>query len=555
MKRLYDQYAADVVSGKRIAGAYTIAAAKRHLDDLEHGHERGITFDHYAAEIVIRFFENVLKHSKGKWAGDPIQLEAWEQFIIASIFGWVKDDGTRRFRSAYIEVARKNGKTLLASGIGLFMTLLDNEGGAEVYSAATTRDQARLSHGEAVRMVKQSPILKRELRLFKDNINHEGTFSKFEPLSSDYNSLDGLNIHLAICDEVHAWKSRDLYDILRTAMGSRRQPLILTITTAGYDRQSLCYQLHEYSKKILDGVLLDDSHFGIIYAMDEGDQWEDEQVWYKANPNLGVSKSINDLRLQATQAAAMPAALNSFLRLHLDVWTQAEDRWILPDVWRASGSAIDLDKLAGRKCYAGLDLSTTTDISAFVLAFPPLDRVNGRYDILAHFFIPEDNIEKRVRIDRVPYDVWIRHGYIKATPGNVIDYAFIMAEMEAAADIYDLQEIAFDRWGATAISTEAMERGLNMVQFGQGYASMSGPMKEVEKLILSQKLNHGNNPVLTWMADNTAVAMDPAGNVKPDKGKSRERIDGIVAMIMAMARAIINEKSGSVYDTRGIRTL
>lgn len=551
-----ERYVDDVLAGRRRECRWVRLACERHRRDLEEGAGRGLWFDERGAGVVIRFFERVLRHSKGEWAGRAVALEGWQQFLLWSLFGWKRDNGTRRFRTAYVEVPRKNGKTLLAAGVGLFLMAADGEPGAEVYSAATTREQARLSHGEAVRMVKQSAVLKRELRLFKDNIHSERSFSKFEPLSSDYNSLDGLNVHGAICDELHAWAGRELWDVLETATSARRQALMLAITTAGFDRQSLCFQFHEYAGKVLDGLVGDDSFFGLIYGLDEGDDWEDEANWFKANPNLGVSKSMDDVGRLAGRAREMPAQLNAFLRLHLNVWTQSETRWMKPEVWAGCNlGVVDEALLAGRPCYGGLDLSTTTDISALVWVFPPA-REGEPFVVLPRFWVPEENMLQRSRNDRVPYDAWARAGWVTPTPGNVIDYAFILEQAAQDVGRFAAKEIAFDRWGATALVTQMMERGWGVVEFGQGFASMSAPMKELEKLALSRRLNHGGNPVLGWMADNVTASMDAAGNIKPDKGKSRERIDGVVALIMGLDRALRARGPGeSVYARRGLRTL
>jgi len=368
--------------------------------------------------------------------------------------------------------------------------------------------------------------------------------------------MDGLNVHGAIVDEVHAHKTRDTWDKLETATGSRRQPLTFAITTAGYDRQSLCFQLHEYAEKVLDGVVEDDSFFGIIYSLDEGDDWEDEQNWVKANPNLGVSKKLDDMRRKAARAREMPAALNAFLRLELDVWTHSETKWVNMEHWRACGDAVNAAGLRGRTCYGGLDLSSSIDIAAEVLVFPP--QADGDpYEVLCRFWIPEDSIEARVKRDRVPYDVWVRQGFLTATPGNVIDYGYILAQIDEDLQMYDLPEMAFDRWGATKIQVELADLGGPdfMVQFGQGFASMSPPMKELEKIILSHDLAHGNHPVLTWMADNVVALQDAAGNIKPDKERSREKIDGITALIMALDRAMRHEEHRSVYEKRGIKTI
>ena len=545
-------YVAEVLAGERVVGRWVRLAVERHARDLVDGSGRGLWFDERAARMGSVFFERALRHSKGEWAGQAVELEGWQRFIVGSLLGWKREDGSRRFRTAYIEVPRKNGKTLLAAGMGLFLMAADGEPGAEVYSAATTREQARLSHGEAVRMVKQSAALRRELRLFRDNIHSERSFSKFEPLSADYSSLDGLNVHGAICDELHAWPRRELWDVLETATGARRQPLMVAITTAGWDRQSLCWQLHDYAGKVLDGLVEDDSLFGIVYGIDEGDDWGDEVNWWKANPNLGVSKSLDDMRRLAARAREMPAQLNAFLRLHLDVWTQGETRWMKPEVWAGCDlGAVDEAALAGRVCYGGLDLSTTTDISALVWVFPP-EQEGEAFVVLPRFWVPEENMVQRSRNDRVPYDVWARAGLVTPTPGNVIDYAFILEQVARDVGRFQVREIAFDRWGATALTTQMVDRGWQVVEFGQGFASMSAPMKELEKLALSRQLSHGGNPVLAWMAGNVTASMDPAGNVKPDKGRSRERIDGVVALIMGLDRALRNRRPRSVYEERGI---
>ena len=548
-----NEYISAVMNNRIPVGQFERLAVERYVNDLKHGAERGLYFDEKAARLALDFF-GLLKHSKGEWAGQTLELEGWQQFVVWNLFGWMREDRTRRFRTSYLEVARKNGKSTLAAGIGLKLFIADNEPGAEVYSAATKRDQARITHSEATRMVKASPALRKRVRVFRDNLNIENTASKFEPLGRDTDSMDGLNIHGAIIDELHAHKNRDLVDILETARGSRRQPLQFEITTAGYDRESICYQHHDYTEKVLTGAVQDDLWFGIIFTIDKEDDWQDETVWRKANPNLGVSKKIEYMREQAKKAREMPSQLNAFLRLDLDVWTQSETKWIDLEHWRACGSAVDANGLRGRRCYAGLDLSTTTDISALVLIFPP-EAEDDRYQVLCRFWIPEEAMHERSRRDRVPYETWVRQGYITATPGNVIDYDYILSQIDEDAQMYDLHEIAFDRWGATRIVQDLQEMGLTVVQFGQGFASMSAPMKELEKLILSHRLAHGNNPVLTWMADNLVASVDPAGNIKPDKARSIEKIDGIVALIMGLDRALRHDDSKSVYTERGILTL
>ena len=549
----YDQYVGDVLSGDVPACHWVRCACERNRRDLETGEERGLWFDEEKARTAITFFR-LLKHSKGEWAGRTLELEPWQQFAVAMLMGWRREDGTRRFRTSYLEVARKNGKTTLAAGLGLYLMLADGEPGAEVYSVATKRDQARLSHGEATRMAKSSPAIRRMVNVYRDNIHIVDTASKFEPLGADADTMDGLNVHAALVDEVHAHKTRAVWDVIETATGARRQPLMFAITTAGYDRQSLCWKLHEYTEKVLDGVIEDDSWFGMIYTLDGDDEWDDESAWVKANPNLAVSKKLDDMRRKAGRAKEMPASLNAFQRLELDIWTQAETKWIPLEHWQACGAAVDPEGLRGRICYGGLDLSTNTDVSAFVMVFPP-QQEGDAYQVIPRFWIPEEAMIERSRRDRVPYDVWVRQGLITATPGNVIDYAWILHQIDQDAQAYDIVEIAFDRWGATKIQTELMERGGQdwLVQFGQGYVSMSPAMRELERLILEHKLAHGSNPVLTWMANNLVVRTDPAGNIKPDKEKSTEKIDGMVALVMALDRALRHEPpKRSVYETRGL---
>lgn len=558
-----DRYVVDVLSGAVPVCKWVQLACRRHMADLETGQERGLWFDPDAAEKAIAFF-GFLKHYKGEWAGSVMRLEPWQQFLISAIFGWKRDDGLRRFRTAYLEVPRKNGKTLLAAGVGLYLLDADEEPGAEVYAVATKKDQARIAHSDATQMVKASPFLRRRIGTYKDSLHVEQTVSKFIPLGRDSDSLDGLNAHGTLADEVHAWRNRDLWDVMETASGSRRQPLMFAITTAGFDRQSLCWEQHDYTTRVLDGAVEDDSWFGMIYSVDldeesgesVDDVWE-ESTWRKANPNYGVSVKPDDIRRLAEKAKEMPSAVNAFLRLRLDIWTQASTRWMNFEKWQACGGAVSEDGLRGRRCYGGLDLSTTTDIAAFVLVFSPI-MPEDPYQVLCRFWVPEEAMRERVRRDKVPYDAWVRQGYLQATPGNVIDYDYILDAIDEDAQRYDIKEIAFDRWGATRITQQLQEMGGDdfMIQFGQGYASMSAPMKELEKLVLGAKLAHGGHPVLSWMAGNVVATRDAADNIKPDKAKSSEKIDGIVALIMALDRAL--RRGGateSVYEERGVLTL
>lgn len=559
-----EQYVDDILSGTVPACRWIKLACERHRRDLETGHERGLHFDESAAKIVIAFF-SVLRHWKGEWGGKPIKLEPAQQFWLWSLFGWRRADGSRRFRTAYLEVARKNAKTTTAAGVGLYLAFVDGEPGAEVYSAATKRDQARISHKDAAQMVKASPQLNQMIGVFRDNLNDIKSGSKFEPLSADYNSLDGLNVHGVIADELHAWPDPELWGVLKTGTGARRQPLMVAITTAGVNQQGICYGQREYVTRILKGIVNDDAYWGMIYTLDTkqdwpdldvDDDWQNETNWIKANPLLGVSKKLDTMRSDATEAANKPAELNHFLRWHLNIWTQAVTRWVNPIFWAACGEyRVDPEALTGRICYAGLDLSQTYDITALALVFPP-ESEDEPYQVLMRFWLPQDNMLERVRRDQVHYDVWARLGFLSLTPGNVVDYDFILAEIASLSGRYDIREIGYDRWGATLISQRLMDLGGDewVVPIGQGFASMSPPMKELGKLIAEKRLAHGANPVLTWMADNLVAREDPAGNIKPDKEKSREKIDGMVALIMGLDRATRAEGI-SVYEERDLLVL
>lgn len=538
----------NIIAGRIVACRWVRLMCERHRRDLAQGAERGLYFDEAAGHHVIDFFR-FLRHSKGRWAGQVITLEPWQQAVLWIQFGWYRADGQRRFRLSYWEVARKNGKSTLAAGIGLYLMIGDGEPGAEVYSAATKRDQARITHAEATRMVKASPHLRKRITCFRDNLHIKDTATKFEPLGRDADSMDGLNVHGAIVDELHAHKSDEVWGALETATGSRQQPLMFAITTAGFNQLSFCFQLRDYALKVLEGIVEDDSFFAVVFTLDEKDDWTDEKNWIKANPNLGISVDLDDLRSKAKRAKDIPSALTHFLTKHLNIWTRAAEIWIAPEKWKACGGPLDMQALAGRRCYGGLDLSNTLDITAWVLVFPPTSE-DDRYIVLPRFWVPEDAIRERSLNDRAPYEAWQKQGLIEATPGEVIDYEFIYAQVDRDAQTYDIAEIGYDRWGAAEVYLRLAAAGMTMIQIGQGFASMSPPMKELEKLIASKRLAHGDNPVLTWMASNMVAVRDPAGNIKPDKRRIREKIDGMVALIMALDRATRHEPSA--YEERGV---
>lgn len=491
----------------------------------------GHWFDEAAAERAVGFFADCLTHTKGEWAGQPLALSDWQaERIIRPLFGWKRADGTRRYRTAFIEIPRKAGKSTLAAGIGLYLLFADGEPGAEIYSAAADRDQAGIVFDMARQMAAASPMLARRSEAFKRAITVPSTASSYKVLSSDAFTKHGLSAHGIIFDEVHAQPDRELWDVLTTSVGARRQPLTVAITTAGFDRHSLCYELYDHACKVRDGVIDDPTFLPVIYEAGPDDDWKSPTTWRKAHPGLGVSVKEQFLADECAKAQHLPSFENTFRRLYLNQWTEQDSRWISLDTWDACAGALpDLD---GRSCFAGLDLASTTDIAALVLAFP----IDNRLYLLPYFWIPREGMRRRIERDRVPYDRWVADSLVEVTDGDVIDYDVIRARINALGERFHIREIAVDRWNATQISTQLTADGFTMVGFGQGMASMSGPMKELERRLIAREIAHGGNAALRWMAANVSATQDAAGNVKPDKAKSSGRIDGIVATIMAIGR-------------------
>jgi phage terminase large subunit-like protein len=506
--------------------------------------ETGFWFDKKAADHAVTFFSK-LKHSKGEWAGQGFTLEPWQQEIVEQVFGWKRADGSRRYRRVYIEVPRKNGKSTLAAGLALFMLYADGEPGAEVYSAAADRDQAAIVFEQAKAMVHNQPVLASVSESYRRSIVYTSQGRSYKVLSADAPTKHGLNAHGIIFDELHAQPNRDLWDVLTTSTGARRQPLVVAITTAGWDRNSICWELHDYALKVRDGIVPDDSFYPAIFAAGEEDDWTSPETWQKANPSLGRTVKEDYLAAECERAKASPAYQNTFRRLHLNQWTEQADRWIDMGLW--DENAGEGEPTPGAPCFAGLDLSSTTDLSALVLLFPE----GQRYRTLCRFWIPQEGLHKRAQRDRVPYDVWVREGLVTATPGDVIDYEAIRSEINALAQTYQIKFIAFDRWNATQLATQLTGDALTMVECGQGFASMSAPTKELMTVLLGRRLMHTKHPVLRWMASNMTVVQDAAGNLKPDKANSTGRIDGIVSLIMALRLATLDE-GPSVYESRGL---
>lgn len=503
-----------------------------------------------AADRAVRFI-NGLSHTKGqRWAGKPFDLRPWqENGIIRPLFGTLREDGLRRYRTCFVMLPRKNGKSELAAAIALYCLIGENEPGGEIYSAAADRDQASIVFNVAAQMVRNDPELSAVCDIIESQkrIVYKRTGSFYRAISSEAHSKHGYNASVVLYDEVHAAPNRDLWDVLRTSMGARDQPLLFAITTAGFDKHSLERELFDYSVKVRDKLVPDETFLPVLYyAPDEAD-WKDEKVWHAANPALADFRSIDEMRMLCKEAQEIPAAENTFRRLYLCQHTEQDARWFSMDTWDGCRSDIHPDDLKGQPCYGGLDLADTTDVAAFVLYFP------NQNAVLPYFWVPEEGARKRVRRDRVPYDVWMRDGLMFSTPGNSIDHAAIRQKINELHKDYKILKIARDRWNASQITTELMGDGFEMIDFGQGFASMSAPAKHLEKLILDRGLQHFGNPVLRWMASNVSAEIDAAGNVKPSKKKSTEKIDGIVGLIMALGLAIQEPlPRPSVYETRGV---
>lgn len=509
-------------------------------------------FDKDIARKVTAWFPRYLQLTKGEWDHKPFELLDWQRHdVIQPLFGTLKDNGMRRIRTAYIEVPKKNGKSPLAAGIGLRMLFADNEPGAEIYSAACDKEQAAIVFDTAAEMVRRNPALKKRCRIIDSTkrIIHDNR-SLYRVLSADVKTKHGFNPHVVIFDELHAQPNRQLWDVLTVGTGAaRRQPLILAITTAGWDRNSICWEIHERARKIKEGVIDDPSFLSVIYAAGEEEDWTDDKVWYKCNPSLGHILNLEEFRDHCKLAQELPAEENNFRRFRLNQWTRQETRYIPMNKWRgACAEPFDPEMLKGRLCYAGLDLASIQDLAALVLAFD----IDGAIYLFCRFWVPQENIEQRCRRDKVPYDLWVKQGYITATPGNTIDYDYIENEIEQCSKDYRIEELAFDRWGSAQIVPHLEMMNLKVLMHGQGWRDMSNPTKSLLREVLRGTLRHNNNPVLTWNADNLMVITDAAANVKPDKEKSSEKIDGITALVMALSRLVISQGPSVYTAERGI---
>ena len=507
------------------------------------------------ADYAVNFIE-CLSHTKGTWAGKPFKLLDWQERIIRDLFGIVKSNGYRQFNTAYIEIPKKMGKSELAAAVALLLCCGDGEERAEVYGCAADRQQATIVFDVAADMVRMCPALNRRVKILasQKRIVYLPTNSFYQVLSAEAYSKHGFNIHGVVFDELHTQPNRKLFDVMTKGSGdARMQPLYFLITTAGTDTNSICYETHQKSKDILEGRKVDPTFYPVIYGAEESDDWTSPEVWKKANPSLGVTVGMDKVQAACESAKQNPAEENAFRQLRLNQWVKQSVRWMPMEKWDLCSFKIDEENLIGRVCYGGLDLSSTTDMTAFVLVFPPKDE-EDKFVILPFFWIPEDTLELRVRRDHVPYDIWQKQGFIQTTEGNVVHYGYIENFIEQLGEKFNIREIAFDRWGAVQMVQNLEGMGYTVVPFGQGFKDMSPPTKELMKLTLEQKIAHGGHPVLRWNMDNIFIRRDPAGNIKADKEKSTEKIDGAIATIMALDRAIRcgNTNTESVYDSRGL---
>jgi len=515
--------------------------------------EQGCYFDFEAADRVRRFFVRFLRHSKGKWAGQPFELLDWEwRDVIAPLFGWKWPDGTRRFRRAHIEIPKKNGKSTLMAGTEIYLLVADGEDGAEVYTAAADRKQASIIFHEAANMVAQSPALRNRIMVTpsQKHLGFPQTNSVLEALSADAPTKEGLNASAVIFDELHAQTDRRLWDTLLYAAAAREQ----------YDRESVCWEQHEYAEGVIKGEIEDLRFLGVIFAADEKEDISDEAMWHRVNPSLGHTITLESFREDYQRAISSVTTQNTFRRYRVNQWTEQETRWLDMDAWNACEGKVDDTELEGCECYAGLDLASTSDITALGLVFP----VDKKYLLRLYFWVPESLLQ-----ERDIYREWAKAGWLETTPGNVTDYDWIRVRISgpsvlaneperlerlkslgiperSISEQFNIREIAFDPWNATQMANNLEADGFNLVQFRQGFVSMNEPSKAFERLINAGQIVH-DNPVLTWMARNVCVKTDPAANIKPVKPtKGKAKVDGIVTVIMALARAMFSPEPEEV---------
>lgn len=545
-----DQYAHDVDAGRVVAGRYHRLACARHIRDRARADDPAFPYV-FRPELADRFirFAAQLRHYKGEWAGTPIRLEPHQCFRLGSVFAWVhRDTGLRRFRVAYNELPRKNGKSLEAAIVALYLTFFDGENGAEGYCIATKREQARIVFNDCKRLVAANKQLRARIKAFTANLHRESTASKLEPLGADRDSTDGLNPHVVTIDEAHAMKSRGLIDVMETAVGARQQPLINWITTAGNDPVSPCGDQHDYACRILDQAHTDDTVFAFIaHAEPADDPWAVD-TWRKANPNFGVSVKQDDLDNLARKARHMPAAANAFKQKRLNLWVNTLAPWLSMDGWNAGQSAWTLDDMEDEPAWLGIDLSSKIDLTAIAIVFPPHDD-RRRWRIAALCLSPEATLDERAHRDRAPYRAWADAGYLRTCPGNRIDQDMVRELVRDCCDRFDVRQVGIDPYNAgNLVNLLETEDGLQVIEIGQTMLQMSGPAKDFEADVLDGMIDGGHNPLLAWCVSNVVVMHDNKGNIYPVKKRSRGRIDPVIAALLARKLAALDADTPPAED-------
>lgn len=532
------QYAADILGGKIPACKWVKLAVDRQLADLKKyvGDRSLYVFDENEANRVCKFIE-LLTHTKGELAGTRIHLEPWQVFILTTVFGWLRRaDGGRRYRRAYVEVSRGNGKSTLCSGIGLYCLLADREGGAEVYSFATTRDQAKIVFGDAKVMAERNAPLRDKfgLQVLANALYVPTSNSTFQAKSAEGSTLDGLNTHLAIIDELHAHKTRAVYDVVETSTGKRKNSLMFVITTAGFDTSGICYEVRTMVTKVLEKSVMDETQFGIIYGLDEGDDWTTVEALEKANPNWGISVRPEIITSLMKKAIALPSAVNNFKTKHLNIWCSASSAWMDMQAWEAGEINVDRSDFEGQLCYIGLDVGAKNDVTAKVLLFP----VGKSFVVFADFYLPEAAVEKSTNSQ---YRGWVEEGWITQSGGAMTDLARIEEDIRDDLSRFDVKGIAYDPWNALQLATNLGNDGAPMVEYRNTVQNFSDPMKSLEALVQDKRVNHDGNPVLRWMMENVVAKLDAKDNIFPRKERYENKIDGVIALIMALGIATSGE--------------
>lgn len=546
------KYARGVVSGKILACVHVRNVCQQQLDDLKEEKRGPYYYDKEAVEFICGFLE-CLEHVEGEWDSRTLVLEPWQCFIVARVFGWKKrSNGKRRFRNVYIEVPRKNGKSTFTAGIAIYMLALDDEPGAKVFSAATTRDQANIIFGEqAQAMLRNAPDVAAEIGVqVHANAITNSRGGSFRALSAEAANLEGKNVHFAGVDELHAHPNRKVWDVLRLGRGARKQPIIWAITTAGSDIAGVCYEQRDYAIKVAAGVIDDPSVFGLVYTLDEDDNWRDPATWSKANPNLGVSCSVEDLATEIKQVENNPAALSEVLRKRFNVWTGGGKSWIDIDKWRACGDPnLRIEDFKGQPCWVGVDLASKIDIAAMAMLFEH----GGKRYLFRRCWIPEDAVKASTNRDQ--YEAWIRGGQLIASDGATIDFAAIRESVEALAKDYDVRSVACDPWQAHQFMQDLMAAGLPAVEYRNTIGNMTEPMKQLQADVYDGTLVHEACSFATWQVSNVIEKRDRKENVQPDKERSENKIDWVVASIFACGMFLREQNEPKAYAEHGLRVI